>query len=154
MSSPKQKNIVFYPRTLRKPPFSLEAPGYEPVEGETIPRRNPRSVEKLRSRPEEGVATIYDVIRRSSEKFGNAKAMGSRRLIKTHNEKKKIKKMVDGQEREVDKNWTYFELSEYKYLSFIEYERIILQIGAGLRNLGLNKEDRVHIFAASRSVGR
>lgn len=145
-----KQNIVFYPRILRKPPFSLDAPGYEPVEGETIPRRNPRSVQKLKARPEEGVATTYDIVRRGSEKFGNAKAMGSRRLIKTHNEKKKIKKMVDGQEHEVEKNWTYFELSEYKYLSFVEFERIVLQLGAGLRKLGLNKDDRVHIFAASR----
>ncbi|KAI9795075.1 MAG: long-chain fatty acid-CoA ligase [Peltula sp. TS41687] len=144
-----KQNMVFYPRTLRKPPFSLEAPGYEPVEGETIPRRNPAAVQKLRTTPEEGVSTIYDIIRRSSEKFGNAKAMGSRKLIKTHHEKKKVKKMVDGEEREVDKNWTYFELSGYNYLSFIEYERIILQIGAGLRKLGLRREDRVHIFAAS-----
>lgn len=33
----------------------------------------------------------------------NAKAMGSRKLIKTHQETKKVKKMVDGEEREVDK---------------------------------------------------
>ncbi|RAL66295.1 hypothetical protein DID88_005965 [Monilinia fructigena] len=92
---------------------------------------------------------FFDIIKRSSEKYGNAKAIGSRTLIKTHQEVKKVKKMVDGEQQEVDKKWTYFELSEYKYMSFSEYENLILQIGAGYRKLGLKKEDRVHIFAAT-----
>lgn len=33
----------------------------------------------------------------------NAKAMGSRKLVKTHQETKKVKKIVDGEEHEVDK---------------------------------------------------
>lgn len=85
----------------------------------------------------------------SSEKYGNAKALGTRKLIKTHQETKKVKKIVDGQETEIDKKWTYFELSGYEYLSFHDYEKLILQIGAGYRKLGLEKGDRVHIFAAT-----
>ncbi|KAI9830696.1 MAG: long-chain fatty acid-CoA ligase [Phylliscum demangeonii] len=139
----------FPPRMLRSPPFSVDSPGYEPVEGETIPRRNPKVAAKLKSRPEEGVATLYDIVTRGSEKFGNAKAVGARKLLKTHNETKKVKKMVEGQEREVDKNWQYFELSGYHYFSFIEFERMALQVGAGLRRLGMHPRDRVHIFAAS-----
>lgn len=137
---------------MRKPPFSLDAPGYEPVEGETIPRRNPRTVNKLATQPEPDIATVFDIIKRSSAKYGNAKALGSRELVNTHQETKKVKKMVDGTEQEVDKKWTYFELSGYSYLSFHDYEKLILQIGAGLRKLGMNKEDRVHIFAATRYV--
>ncbi|KAI9775862.1 MAG: long-chain fatty acid-CoA ligase [Geoglossum umbratile] len=143
------KNQVLYPRITKKLPFSVEAPGYEPVEGETIPRRNPAAKDKLISTPEDGIATVFDILKRGSEKFGNAKAVGTRRLIETHNEVKKVKKMVDGVEQEVDKKWTYFELSEYTYLSFIEYERLALQVGAGYRKLGMNAGDRVHIFAAT-----
>lgn len=143
------KNATVQPRILHTPPFSLDAPGYEHVDGETIPRRHPLCVNKLQERPSEDVVTIFDIIKRSSEKYGNAKAVGSRKLIKTHTETKKIKKMVDGEEREIDKKWTYFELSGYEYLSFQEYEKLILQIGAGYRKLGLKKDDRVHIFAAT-----
>jgi long-chain acyl-CoA synthetase len=145
-----QRNSVFYPRITKKPPFSVEVPGYEPVEGETIPRRNPKTVEKLKSRPEEDVATIFDVVKRSSEKFGNAKAVGSRKVLHVHNEVKKVKKVIDGQEQEVDKKWKYFELSEYSYITFHDYETLTLQLGAGFRKLGMNKDDRVHIFAATR----
>ncbi|KAF7956823.1 hypothetical protein EAE96_004149 [Botrytis aclada] len=143
------KNVSVQPKFYHSPPFSAEAPGYKPVKGETIPRRHPLTANKLATRPSEDVSTVFDIIKRSSEKYGNAKAVGSRSLIKTHQEVKKVKKMVDGEQQEVDKKWTYFELSEYKYMSFSEYEKLILQIGAGYRKLGLNKEDRVHIFAAT-----
>ena len=143
------KNATVQPQILHKPPFSLEVKGVEPVKGETIPRRHPLSINKLQERPQEDIATIFDIVKKSSEKFGNAKALGSRKLIKTHQESKKVKKMVDGEEREVDKKWTYFELSGYEYLSFHDYEKLTLQIGAGYRKLGLNKDDRVHIFAAT-----
>jgi long-chain acyl-CoA synthetase len=75
--------------------------------------------------------------------------MGSRRLVRTHQDTKKVKKMIDGEEREVDKSWTYFELSPYEYVTYTEYERLTLQLGAGLRKLGLVTDDRVHIYAAT-----
>ncbi|KAI9678276.1 MAG: long-chain fatty acid-CoA ligase [Caeruleum heppii] len=146
MSSNKQ---VFQPRLVKKPPFSVQVKGYDAVEGETIPRRNPIAADKLKTTPEAGVTTVFDILKRSSEKFGNAKALGSRDLIKTHTETKKVKKIVDGEEQEVDKKWTFFELSEYKYLSFVEFERLALQLGAGFRKLGMTPGDRVHIFAAT-----
>lgn len=69
--------------------------------------------------------------------------------MKVHSETKKIKRMVDGQEREEEKKWSYFELSGYNYMSFIEYEKLALQAGAGLRHLGMEAGDRLHIFAAT-----
>jgi long-chain acyl-CoA synthetase len=149
-STSKKYPYTMQPHTVSKPPFTVEAPGFAPVKGETLPRRTPVAKDKLFSHPEEGVTTIYDLLTRGSEKFGNAKLVGTRDLINTHIETKKIKKMVDGKEQEVEKKWTYYELSEYHYLSFIEYERLTLQIGAGLRQLGMQKEDRVHIFAGTR----
>jgi long-chain acyl-CoA synthetase len=143
------KGAIVQPRIYHKPPFSLEAPGYQPVEGETIPRRNVNTVNKLQESPSPDIQTVFDIVKTSSAKYGNAKALGSRKLIRTHIETKKVKKMVDGQEQEVDKKWTYFELSEYSYQSFSEYEKFILQLGCGLRKLGMEKEDRLHIFAAT-----
>lgn len=143
------KGYVFQPRLVHKPPFSVEVPGVEAIEGETIPRRHPLAVNGLKTHPEDGVHTIYDILKRSAEKYGNAKAMGARDEIRVHNETKKVKKMVDGKEQEVDKNWTYFELSEYKYLSFLEYEKLAMELGSGLRALGMKAEDRLHIFAAT-----
>lgn len=143
------KNATCQARIVHKPPFSLEAPGYEHVDGETIPRRNVHTVNKLATTPSPDIATLYDIVKTSSAKYGNAKALGSRKLLNTHQEIKKVKKIIDGQEQEVDKKWTYFELSGYSYVSFTEYEKLILQLGCGLRMLGLEKDDRLHIFAAT-----
>jgi long-chain acyl-CoA synthetase len=137
------------PQALKPPPYTVEASGFTAIEGETIPRRNVLAKYALNLQPEEGVATIYDILKRSSRKFGNAKAMGSRKLLKTHTEIKKIQKTVDGKYQTVDKKWTYSELSEYQYVSFIEFEQMAIQIGAGLRQLGMNKDDRIEIFGAT-----
>ena len=141
-----------YPRMMQSGPFTVEASGYKPVKGETIPRRHPSSKDKLIDSPSEDVHTIFDILRRSANTYGNAKAIGSRKLIKTHSETRKVKKVVDGKTEEVEKKWTYFELSEYSYISFVEYEQICLQIGAGLRKLGMEKGDRLHLFAATRCL--
>ncbi|KAK1759282.1 putative long-chain-fatty-acid ligase [Echria macrotheca] len=143
------KGPALYPRISAKPPFSVEVEGQTPVEGETPVRRHPASAKEIISKPAENVSTVYELVRNAVANYGNAKCMGSRKLIKTHQETKKVKKVVDGEEREVDKNWTFFELSGYEYITFNEYEQLILQLGAGLRKLGLEKGDRVHIFAAT-----
>jgi len=147
MSSPP--TTVFHTRFMGKPPFSVEVPGYKPVEGEGIPRRNSRAVDKLLSTLP-NVETMFDIVTHASKSYGDSKAIGSRKLITMHEETKKVTKVVNGQKTEVDKTWSYFEMSKYTYLSAREYETLVLQIGAGLRNLGLVESDRVHIFAQTR----
>ena len=140
---------VILPRLSIRPPYTVEVPGQQPVEGETPIRRHPAAVDGLPTKPADNINTVYELVKVSAAKYGNAKCMGSRKLVRTHQETKKVKKMIDGEEREVDKNWTYFELSGYEYMTFTEYERLTLQLGAGLRKLGLETNDRVHIFAAT-----
>lgn len=143
------KQVHLLPRMSAKPPFSVEVPGQQPVEGETPVRRHPAAVNGLITRPSDDITTVYELVRSSVIKFGNAKCMGSRKLVRTHLDKKMVKKVVNGQEREVEKSWTYFEMSPYEYLSYNEYDRLIHQLGAGLRQIGLVKDDRVHIYAAT-----
>ncbi|CAI6337145.1 unnamed protein product [Periconia digitata] len=128
---------------------TVEAPGFDKVDGETIPRRNAKFKDALRLTPSDDVKTLHDVLRYSSAKFGNAKAVGARKVIDVHEETKKIKKMVDGKEQEVDKKWQYFELSPYEFKSFIEFEKLCLDIGSGMRHLGLSAQDRCHLYAAT-----
>lgn len=130
-------------------PYTVEASGATKIDGETIPRRTLVAKDSLCNIPIDGVETVYDILRHSAAKYGNAKAMGSRKLIRTHDEVKQIKKMVDGKETTVDKKWTYFEMSEYHFMTFLEYEQMALRCGAAFRKLGMAKDDRVHIFAAT-----
>lgn len=146
-----EKRITGYvqPYMYRKGPFTVEAAGYEKKEGETIPRRNRFAKDELILKPSAEVSTIYENFRRAAAKFGNAKAIGSRKLVKTHVENKKVKKIVDGKEQEVDKKWTYYEMSGYEYLSFTEYEQLALAAASGLRHLGLKKDDKMHLYGAT-----
>ncbi|KAI1326288.1 AMP-binding enzyme [Xylariaceae sp. FL0255] len=145
----KRRGEALQPKTSATGPFSIESPGAPEVEGETKPRRHPLAKDGLITKPADNISTTYELLRVSVAKYGNAKAIGSRRLVRTHQETKKVKKMVDGKEQEVDKAWTYFELSPYEYLTYNDYEARALAIGAGLRKLGMVKDDRLHIFAAT-----
>ncbi|KAK2787583.1 long-chain fatty acid-CoA ligase [Emmonsiellopsis sp. PD_33] len=134
----------------KNPPYTVNAPGYEPVDGETIPRRNARFKDHLLSRPDPAINTVWDVVIHGARKFGSANCMGSRELLQEHVDSKKVKKIVDGEEVEVDKQWTFFELGPYSYITYVEYEQLALHIGAGLRKLGFAKGDRLHLYASTR----
>lgn len=136
-------------RKAQQPPYTVEAPGCSPVAGETIPRRHPKAQHGLVERPAEGVNTTFDLLRRSADRYANEPAVGSRKLLHTHKEKKKVSKVVDGKTTEVDKEWTYYELSDYTYLTYGEYFVQVLSVAAGLRKLGLSPRDRLHIFATT-----
>ena len=144
----------FYPfaKAYKRGPVTVEAPGYEPVEGETIPRRNIKHKDALRSQPNDEISTAFELLKWASAKYGNAKAVGYRKLVKIHTETKKVKKLVDGKEQEVDKEWTYSELGPYDYMSFVEFEKLSLTLGSAFRKLGLGKGDKIQLFAATRYV--
>ncbi|KAK1969873.1 AMP-binding enzyme [Colletotrichum sublineola] len=148
---PPKSKLDILPKMQIKGPFSVPSPGVEAKDGETVPRRLPQAIPDLITIPGGNITTTYELVKQSAEKYGNARCLGSRKLVNTHRETKKVKKMVDGEEREVDKQWTYFELSPYEYITFHEYERLTLQLGAGLRKLGMAKADRVHLYAATSS---
>ena len=133
-----------------KPPFTIPSLNTASKDGETIPRRHPTAVNGFITTSEEGCNTLYDVLIRSGKKFGSEKALGTRPLLKKHVEKKKIKKVVDGKETEEEKEWTFFELGSYGWVTYGEYVSLALQVGAGLRNFGLGRGDRVHVYAGTR----
>ncbi|KAL8677296.1 MAG: hypothetical protein Q9186_006257 [Xanthomendoza sp. 1 TL-2023] len=137
------------PTIYRPGPYTVEASDAVKVDGESIPRRIIAAKDGFKTVPEDGVKTVYDILRHSASKYGHAQALGSRKLLRTHEDIKKVKKTVEGRETTVDKKWAYYELSDYRYMSFREYEQMALQCGAGLRKLGMNKDDRLHIFAAT-----
>ncbi|PNP42167.1 long-chain acyl-CoA synthetase [Trichoderma gamsii] len=134
---------------IRKPPFTIEAPGYEKVPGETIPRRHPAAKDGLLNKPADDVHTVWDIVRRSAREYPNHLAVGHRRLIELHKEIKKVPKNVDGQVIEVEKEWQFFELSKYDFLTFKEYETLVLQLGSGLRKLGFSGSHKLHLFATT-----
>jgi len=137
---------------VQAPPFTTEVPDYTPIEGESVPRRHPKAKNGLWERPAPDVFTTFDLLRRSADLYTNEPVVGSRKLIKTHKETTKVPKNEGGKVVQVDKEWTFFELSDYAYLTYLEYFTQTLQLGSGLRKLGLKPKDKVHLFASTRLV--
>lgn len=137
---------------VHKPPFTVEAPGYPKIAGETIPRRHVKYKDGLVNSPAEGVHTVFDIIRRSARLYPNNRAVGYRKLIKLHKETKKVQKNVDGQLKEVDKGWQYFELTPFSFITYKDYEKLILELGCGLRQLGLGPDKKLYLFGTTRQA--
>ncbi|CAI4219946.1 unnamed protein product [Parascedosporium putredinis] len=116
-------------KQVRKPPFTIESPGYEEVAGETKPRRHPKAKDGLITSPAEE----------------------STPLVQMHTETKKVQKIVEGEVQEVEKKWQLFELSPFTFVTYKEYLQYVLELGAGLRKLGLNPGERLHLYAATSS---
>lgn len=130
-------------------PNTVQSPHAKPIEGETIPRRQPLTRDGFKATPEDGCETLYDILIRSARKFGGEKGFGTRKLLKKHVETQKVRKVVDGHEQYIDKDWTYSQLTGYVWTTFSDYVEQSLQIGSGLRKLGLAKGDIVHLYAAT-----
>ncbi|KAL5315222.1 hypothetical protein ACEPPN_017873 [Leptodophora sp. 'Broadleaf-Isolate-01'] len=143
------KSTTFEPRMSRLPPFTVPVAHSPSILGQTVPRRNARASGELLSKPDENISTLFDIVEQSALQYGDRKALGSRKIIRMHNETKKVKKLVNGELQEVDKKWSYFELSGYEYMSFTGYHKLALEVGAGFRQLGLASPDRVHMFAST-----
>lgn len=130
----------------------LTVPVGEAKPGETAPRRKLSQKDAPLERPSDIKSTnVADFIYEVAGIHGNINAIGYRELIDTHVETKKVTKMVDGQEQQVDKEWTFYEMSHYKYLTFPEMVKLLKDYGRGLVKLGLkpSQQDKLHIFAST-----
>lgn len=133
-------------------PGSVEV-GPEPNQGEGRVRRNYLVAEgDLAARPMDGIDTVYDVLAYVDRAYGDKKAIGYRDVIDIHVEEKEVTKMIGGKEVKEMKKWSYFELSEFKYLTFTELRRTSDSIGRGLADFGLKKGDIFNIYAGTRYV--
>ncbi|KAK7026440.1 long-chain fatty acid-CoA ligase [Paramarasmius palmivorus] len=110
-------------------------------------RRLAISANKLITQPFEGIDTIYDIIQHAAKTHGTRNALGWRDIVATHEEEKEVKKMVDGKEVTEKKKWKYFELSDYKYINFIELKDAISEIARGLVEIGVTSDHIFNLFA-------
>lgn len=113
-------------------------------------RRSILSPSQLMKTPAKGVETLYDVLQYAATSFKDRKGFSYRKLEDTIVENKEITKVVSGKEQKVSKTWTYFQLSGYYHYTYQQAADITKTIGAGLRQLGLYKGDKIQISASTR----
>lgn len=129
--------------------FSVEVS--EAKKGETPIRRNIGAKDKLWNTPEniKEIDTVYALLQWAVKQYGKKDAMGWRNFVDIHEEEREVTKKIDGKDQKVKKNWQYFELSPYQYISYNQLNSIVSDLGAGFIHMGLKPsgEERLHIFA-------
>ncbi|KAJ3371166.1 long-chain fatty acid-CoA ligase [Allomyces arbusculus] len=96
--------------------------------------------------PEPDVLTVHDVVMRSARVFGDAPAMGHRKVIRVIEESKEITRIVNGHETKETKLWKYFELGPYQWISYKELLADIKLVAGGLANLGYTAGDKACLY--------
>lgn len=70
-----------------------------------------------RTEPAPGIDTTYDIVCYAASSHGSKEGFGTRSVERVISETKKVKKVVDGKEIEEDKEWKYFQLSPYRWIT-------------------------------------
>ena len=120
--------------------------------GESRVRRATIHPERLSERPHEGIDTVYDILLYNARVHGTKDAFGWRDIVDVHEETKEVKKMVAGKEVTEQKKWKYWQLSDFKFMSFIEMKDAVAEAAQGLVELGVAKGDVFDIYASTRSA--
>lgn len=121
-----------------------------PTEGQSGIRRTAISKDKLVTQPIEGVNTVYDVVEYAARTHGSRNALGWRDIIRIHEEEKEITKTVEGKEVTEKKKWKYFELSDYKYHTYLDVKEIVSEIARGFLELGIAPDEVFNVYAQTR----
>ncbi|WVR06835.1 hypothetical protein IAU60_003871 [Kwoniella sp. DSM 27419] len=112
-------------------------------DGETRVRRA-YCIKDLVTQPAPGIDTVHDVMLYAAKTHGSKKGFASRDIERIISEEKEVTKMVGGKPEKQKKTWNYFKLSPYNWLTYEEALQRVKEIGAGLRELGVddNREEK------------
>ncbi|KNE60595.1 hypothetical protein AMAG_05976 [Allomyces macrogynus ATCC 38327] len=97
--------------------------------------------------PAESVKTVHDVLVYAANVYADNPCYGARKILRIHHEAKQVTKTVAGKQVTETKQWKYFELSPYRWISCKEALQQALAIGAGLAELGYNPGDKACLYA-------
>ncbi|PPR07077.1 hypothetical protein CVT24_010978 [Panaeolus cyanescens] len=111
-------------------------------------RRLAISSTKLVESPAPGVFTIPDLVDYAVKKYGERySAVAWRDVIRIHEEQKEVVKVVAGKEVKETKVWKLAELGPYQFINYVEFDKKIKSVAAGLIQLGIKKEHVVNIYS-------
>ncbi|CAI5756217.1 unnamed protein product [Candida verbasci] len=130
----------------------LTVPVGEAKQGETAPRRKASQKEGSLDRPLDSKAnTMAEFIEECFGRNGNRNAIGWRDLKDIIVETKQVTKVIDGESKKVDKDWIYYEMGPYNYISYPDLLKLVQNYSKGLIEHGLkpNQQSKLMIFAST-----
>ncbi|TFK48164.1 acetyl-CoA synthetase-like protein, partial [Heliocybe sulcata] len=141
--------MSYKPRNFGKGSVEVES---NPPQGQAATRRLAITADKLVTQPFEGIDTVVDILGYAARTHGTKNAMGWRDVVDIHEEEKDVKKTVGGKEVTEKKKWKYFQLSDYKYLNFLQVKDAVTEVSKGLLELDIGKDDIFNVYAQTRYV--
>ncbi|ELR13668.1 AMPbinding enzyme, putative [Acanthamoeba castellanii str. Neff] len=94
--------------------------------------------------PNKDISTLKDLLLYAADKHKGARALGQRKLIKEHRQKK----VINGEERE----WTLYEKSPYEWLTYSQVLTQVKQLSCGILALGIRPQ--LPVATAYASLGK
>lgn len=92
---------------------SVEVKDSPIIKGESIPHRYYKNADALVETPDKSIVNLYDILKYSAQNYPNRPALGERSILNIIKEEKTL-------EGGAKKEWSYFELSDYKLLVFVQ----------------------------------
>lgn len=123
-----------------------------PSDGEEPVYRLAITADRLVTRPFEGIDVIPDIVHYTARTHGCLDAMGWRDIVRIHEEVMEVKKTVAGKQVTELKKRRFFELSDFKYINFLEVQMRVLELARGLLHYGIQKTDVFNVYAQTRQV--
>ena len=121
-------------------------------EHETAPRRNERCADAPITTPRDFKCnSVFEMVTECCKRYKNNNCIGWRTVNDVHEEKKTVTKTINGQKRDIEKTWFYYELAPYQYITFSQLEQNMIHLGKGLVHIGLTpaSTDKLHIYAST-----
>lgn len=121
-------------------------------EHETAPRRNERCADAPITTPRDFKCnSVFEMVTECCKRYKNNNCIGWRTVNDVHEEKKTVTKTINGQKRDIEKTWFYYELAPYQYITFSQLEQNMIHLGKGLVHIGLTpaSNDKLHIYAST-----
>ncbi|KAF8153442.1 long-chain-fatty-acid-CoA-ligase [Crassisporium funariophilum] len=111
-------------------------------------RRLVITANELLTQPHPSVHTIPDVVSYAVRTYGERyNAVGWRDVVKVHDETREIVRKVGDEDVIETKQWKLYELTEYKFLNFVQFHHAIEEVRIGLVKLGIEKGDVVNVYS-------
>jgi len=118
-------------------------------QGQSRPRRSHKTADKLYTAPNSETRVLADVLARTIRNKPDGLALGWRDTIKVHREMRDVKKVVDGDEVTEQKEWTTYELSDYRFQTYAELGTLVEQVAAGLVKMGHSSATIFNIYGST-----
>ncbi|KAL7722866.1 Long-chain-fatty-acid--CoA ligase [Entamoeba marina] len=139
--------IILY--FIRPPPYPSCMNGAfvgDAKDGETRVLRGYLGIEKVIDYTPQGYETIADIVNGMSQK--NVPRLVGYRTMEKEIPFKTIKTTVNN--KEVEKTLYKYQMSDYKWISSLEYQEMVNKLASGLNKNGFVKGDHIGIFCETR----